>query len=390
MSGMKYSAVGFRCQPRKEYNKAVFEMKKILFTITTLFGGGAERVVSVWASELAELGYPVSLLIYGRSENEYPVSDKVKICTVAKSYAEYKSLNYIERLKRMHRIIKEEKADVTLNFLPRMQIWVMLASIGLKTYSIETVRISPWEVCKNSKMERKLWVHCFKKADAVIVQTPEQATYFSKKIQDKCIVIPNPISKEYEVKFKSVYPQNNTKFLASGRLTDQKNYPMMFKAFSEAHADFPNITLSIYGTGDDAYIEKLKALIIDLNAEDYIRLEGRTSRMADELVCRDAYIMASDYEGMPNALAEAMAAGLVCVSTNCKTGPSDLIDDGGNGFLVDVGDHVQMASKIKTIAGFDQGASEKMGKAAREKIMNFCNETNSRNRLIDLIENGVK
>ena len=96
--------------------------------------------------------------------------------------------------------------------------------------------------------------------------------------------------------------------------------------------------------------------------------------------------MSSDYEGMPNALAEAMATGLVCISTDCRTGPRDLIKDGENGFLVPVGNVEAMTDSIKRVASLDADAIERIGREARLYVTDLCGRENSLNKLIEAIE----
>ena len=96
--------------------------------------------------------------------------------------------------------------------------------------------------------------------------------------------------------------------------------------------------------------------------------------------------MTSDYEGMPNALAEALATGLVCISTNCRTGPRDLIDDGKSGYLVQVGNEEEIVGAIGKATTLTQKEAMEIGKSAREKVLELCGEENSLKKLIDLIE----
>ena len=362
-------------------------MSKVLFAITTLFGGGAERVATVWANKLVNRGYDVTFLIYGRSENEYFVDDRIHIKTVASDYKAYKKMGYFARLKAMRKIIKEVKPEITVNFLPRMQIWMMMAAWGLKIKRVETVRVSPWMICSGSKAERALWKHCFTRADKVIFQTAEQGEFFNDKVRAKSVVISNPISEQYCNNPKTSYSSSNNRFVAAGRITSQKNYPVMIEAFSKALKTNPELTLSIYGTGDEAYIAEMQALISEAGIEDSVKLMGRTTDMLSVLQNADAFLMTSDFEGMPNALAEAMVMGLPCISTNCRTGPKDMIDNGESGFLVNVGDSDDIADAILKVARMNAEESKEMGAKARAKMLDMCGEENSLKKLIDLIEN---
>lgn len=361
-------------------------MKKILVAIGRLAGGGAERVVSVWTNQLVEKGYDVSLLLYGRSENEYPLNEEVQVYTVAKTYKEYQALGYFQRLRRMRKAVKEIKPDVVINFLPRMQIWMMIACFGLKMKRIETVRVSPWEICKSNKIERLLWKKCFSRANAIVIQTQEQAEYFNQKIQKKCVVIPNPIAQQYKDNPKTEYSEQITRFVAAGRITPQKNYPLMIKAFQKVCEKNGDITLSIYGSGDEEYTQKMQSLVDETGLSSRIQLMGRTTDMPSILRSADAFLMTSDFEGMPNALAEAMATGLVCISTNCRTGPRDLIDDEKSGYLVQVGNEEELVKAIEKATTLTQKEAMEIGKSAREKVLELCGEENSLKKLIDLIE----
>ena len=361
-------------------------MKKVLIAITTMFGGGAERVVSVWSDKLVSQGYDVSLLLYGREEGEYPINDNVKVYTVAETYAEYKKLGYFTRLKKMRKLVKEIAPDVIINFLPRMQIWMMMATFGMRVPKIETVRVSPWQVCENSKGELFLWRRCFRKSKAIIVQTQEQAEYFSKKLQKKCVVISNPIDEKYQKSFKTDYSSKIKNFVSAGRITEQKNYPLMIQSFANACETNKDIKLSIYGVGEVDYTKKLQDLINECGVSNNIKLMGRTSKMAEVLKNADAFIMTSDYEGMPNALLEAMATGLVCISTNCRTGPKDMIEHGKSGFLAKVGNVEDVADKIKEVLALDYECATKIGQSARQKIFETCSEEMSLKKLVDIIE----
>ena len=311
-------------------------MKKILIAVTTLFGGGAERVATVWANELLNSGYDVYMLLYGRSEKEYPINKDVKIFTVADDYSAYRKLSYIERLCRMRKIVKEISPDVVISFLQRMQIWMMGATFGHKLRRIETIRVSPWHINISGRLEKILWKLAFHRADAVIFQTAEQAEFFSKSIQRKGVVVSNSLSEQCVKNPKRDYALKVRNFVAAGRITDQKNYPLMIKAFANAVKKYDDLHLSIYGIGYESYMMSIQNQIDNLGMSDNIKLMGRSTELYNILRESDAFIMTSDYEGMPNSLAESMVMGLPCISTNCRTGPKDMIEDGISGFLVDI------------------------------------------------------
>ncbi len=360
-------------------------MKKILFAIANLKGGGAERVVSVWSSQLAEQGYEVAVFTYYTDDNEYAISNKVKRITISKTKDENLSFSYIKRFKLIRRAVKEFAPDTIISFLPRMQIWMMFATIGLKCDMIQTVRISPWHH-RSGKGETFLWKRCFRKADKILLQSNDQKPFFSKKVQKKCFVVPNPLNSLYVENSISAYSSKTVKFIANGRLSGQKNYALMIDAFAKSAQQNHDITLDIFGAENDVTFSELQLRIDNYNLSDRIKLRGWTKDVLKELTMHDAFIMTSNFEGMPNALAEAMAVGLPCISTDCKTGPADLIDDNKNGFLVEVGNKDELSDTISKVASFDAETAKKIGEAARQKILSFCSEENSLKKLIELIE----
>lgn len=359
-------------------------MKKVLFCIQKLTGGGAERVVSVWASQLAEKGYAVSILTHGRVDNEYPVSNKVDVLHVTETHDEYVKLNSVKKLILHRKLVKRINPHVIISFLPSMEVIVMLSTIGLRKKKVETVRVSPWNIGGGSII-KFLWKKCINRSYKTIIQTAEQGEFFSKKVQNKCVVIPNPIAAQYKENISREHPEQITRFIAAGRIDPQKNYPLMIKAFASV-AKERDLTLDIFGAGDENYIKSLQALIDELKMTQKIKLRERTPNLIDEYKNSHAYLMTSDFEGMPNALAEAMATELVCISSDCRTGPKDLIDDNENGFLFETGNQKELEELIEKVACMDRDTAINIGKKAREKVLNFLSEENSLNKLMEIID----
>lgn len=359
-------------------------MKRITFAIGSLFGGGAERVVSIWASALAEKGYDVSIILYSRLENEYPISEKIKVYPIAESQIACNNMSVLKRIGIIRKIVKTIKPDVMINFLMKIQVYVRIATIGLKVPRIETIRISPWEAeILRTKLGR-IWLNCFETSTAVILQSQDQKPFFSHKVQKKSVVIPNPINPKYLENSKISYNPLGHRIVAAGRLSEQKNYKMMIDAVKLVSEEYENVVLEIYGIGE--LQEKLDLYIKSIGMENNVKLMGRSNELYNVYKDVDLYLMSSNFEGMPNALAEAMAIGLPCISTDCKTGPRDLIDDEENGFLVPCNDVGMLAKRIKDVFEMSEQDKRNMGEAARNKVADFCGEDSSLSKLIELIE----
>ena len=362
----------------------------MLLSITTLHGGGAERVVGIWAGELAERGYDVTVMLAGHVDNEYPLNSIVKVRTVADRYSEYQQLSVVDKYRGKRKILKEEKPDFLISFLSQNRIWTYLTAWGLDCKRIETIRNSPWHTDIPIKgIASKITCRSFEKCYKLLLQSSDQGKFFSDDIQKKTVVIPNPISEIYETSYKKAFQDNVTTLIAAGRLTEQKNYPMMIDAFALAIGQMQTANkpiLKIFGAEDSSdYAKKLRAFIQEKGMEEQILLMGRSSHIEEEYANADVFLMSSDYEGMPNALAEAMASRLVCISTDCQTGPRDLIDHGQNGYLVPVGDVRAMAEAIQKACSMSKQQRMDIGDLARAKIMTYCSKENSIEKLCDLL-----
>lgn len=359
--------------------------KKICIAIHGLAYAGAERVAATWASYLAKQGHDVFVLVYGCSEDTYEMHPSVRMVPIAATRDAYFQMSKPKQLLHIRKIIRQERPDTLISFLPKMQITMMLATLGMRLRRIETVRNNPW-VDKDVKKKRFLWNWCFRRSDAIIVQTKEQSLYFSERLQKKSVVISNPVADDFIDRQKVYGDEGIRKFVAVARINPQKNYPMMVRAFAKIAEKDPACTLDIYGTGAPEEVQKVQALIGELGMNKNIHLCGWRRDISELLSTYDAFLMSSDYEGMPNALAEAMACGLVCLSTDCKTGPKDMIDSGLNGYLAKTGDEQSFTEGIQKILQMDPQQCAAMATAAKEKILEMCSEENTLLRLKQLIE----
>lgn len=362
--------------------------KKICIAIHGLAYAGAERVAASWANYLAEQGHDVFVMVYAHSDDAYHLGEKVRVVPVADTREDYFQMPKAKKLLRIRSIIRREQPEILISFLPNMQITMMLATLGMRLKRIETVRNNPW-VDKDIGRKRFLWNACFRRSNSIILQTKEQSLYFPPKLQHKCVVISNPVSEDFAARQKVYSSEEICKFVAVGRINKQKNYPLMVQAFAKIAQENSACTLDIYGAGSTEAVQQLQALIHRLGMDANIRLCGWRRDICEMLTAYDAFLMSSDYEGMPNALAEAMASGLVCLSTDCKTGPKDMIDSGINGFLAATGDIGSFAQGIQAITQMDMQQCIAMGTAAREKILAMCSEKNTLERLTQLIETEV-
>ena len=152
----------------------------------------------------------------------------------------------------------------------------------------------------------------------------------------------------------------------AGRLEPQKNYSMALRAVQKVKKVYPDIQLDIFGKGKAA--DRIQEEINQLDLSENVVLHGWSDNTIREFQSRDLYMLTSNSEGMPNSLMEAMAVGLPCISTDCETGPSDLITDGIDGYLVPINDSDMLANRLLKLIEMNYEERIAMGNKAHEKM----------------------
>lgn len=347
------------------------KIKRLLFVSPSLTYGGAERVVSILTSELANEGYEVSLILYDKMDKEYPVSSDVSV-----EYLPHRNKNELSilykyrKLMYLRGLIKRINPDIIIPFLPYPVEHCYYATLGMGIPMVVTVRNNPAVEPSTEKM-RKRRNKIARKSAGVFLQNMEQMDYFSNDIKKKCFVIPNPMTKEvlgYECKQKRYI----TNFICVGSFKEQKNHALLISAFEKAAKIKDDIRLDLVGSGK--LESQIARLIRDKGLQDKIHMLGNTSKVTQELVSHDCFVLSSDFEGMPNALMEAMSVGLPCISTKCPTGPNELIGDDERGILVKVGDVDSLSKAMIEVCNNSDTAYRKGALARKYMVEKFSPE----------------
>lgn len=308
-------------------------MKRHIFFIGTLCNGGAERVVSILAGHMAKQGMDVEILTYYDMPVSYELDERVKLTAVETMTG---STNKVKNLLAIRKYFKKY-GNVVISFLAPFNIMAIAANFGNGVPMIVADRNDPTKVPSNFVVRKVRDVlYCF--ADGVVVQTQKNKAYFSRIVQKKSKVIYNPIDlKEYaQIALKS---EKEKKIVTAGRLMPQKNQKMMIRAFAAVHAKYPEYQLVIYGEGPSR--QELEDLVEELGLKKSILLPGNVSDIHEHIKNAEMFVLSSDYEGMPNALIEAMCLGLASISTKVS-GATDLIQDHENGILTDLDNQEQL------------------------------------------------
>lgn len=346
----------------------VQKSKKYMFIVPSFSSGGAERAVVNLSSQLANDGENVTVLIYFTMPNEYSISSKVNVINLSGGdESEYNKIAYWKKIVRLRKIVKAVQPDYILPFLPQVTIHVALACFDMHNRIIHTLRNNPRFTPRN-KVKRFICNALICTSWKTIVQNERQREFFPSVFQRKMYVLFNPVSKEL-LSAKKIEHSNVKTIIGVGRLEKQKNFEMLIRAVGKVVLEYPDIQLKIYGEGAER--NNLRALIDQLSLQNYVHLMGRSSDMLTVYQDADLYVLSSDFEGMPNTLIEAMAVGLPCIATNCETGPSDLIRDGENGRLIQVGDEAQLINTICSMINSPENAMI-LGRNAKLTISEKC------------------
>lgn len=367
--------------------------------LTTI--GGADRVITDKSNYLADkYGYEVYIVTAHQNGYKpfFKLSDKVKHIDLDVNFNEQYAHGFLMRgciylkllrlyKKRLSKLLKELKADFVLTTISRDIDF--LHSIKDGSFKIAEAHVSK-KYLRNLHLlqERSLpyrivgyfWTKRLERAarkfDAFVVLTNNDAAHW-KNIR-KCTVIPNSIP---------FYPEEtstctNKKVISVGRYYAQKGYDMLVEAWALLAKKFPDWTLSIYGDGE--LIDELGALIKNKGLTNNVFLEKPVTNIVDKYLESSIYVMSSRFEGFGMVLIEAMACGLPVVSFDCPDGPSDIISDGEDGFLVANGNIQELAEKLSILMEKEDRRIE-MGQKARVNVQRY-NQNVVMQKWVDLFE----
>lgn len=340
------------------------KMNRVLCHINNLCRGGAERVMSVLIDSMVNDGIEVILVTLDTAADEYTIPQQVKRIELDKQCSSNKYLKSADRIVKLRKIVKEYKPDLVLSFCSKENYRSSLALTGSKTPLLISVRSNPAEhYKKNSFMTR----YMSRKAAGCVFQSKMAEEYFNECLRKKSRIITNPIDRSYLNKTAELSNRggNELRVVTASRLSAEKNQGLLAEAFSRIADKYPEAVLLLYGKDNcDGTSDYVKSIAKDNGLEDRIRLMGAYNNVADELLKADVFVLPSNFEGMPNALIEAMSIGLPAIATDCPCGgPASLIESGENGILVPTGDAEAMAEAIDKLLS-DKQLRMDMGKRA--------------------------
>jgi glycosyltransferase involved in cell wall biosynthesis len=361
---------------------------KVLFFISSLVGGGAERVMVDILHHIDKNKIEPSLvLLYPYDDSPYKqyLPKDIKITIVKR-----KSDSFVDKMKQFAAFIQtvfREKPHIILSMLTHNNIMAILSAMLFKIKVVVCEHITLGEMIKTKEGKKILWFPVaplvkiiYRYSDKVIAVSEgikadliEEFHIPAHKIQ----TIHNPIDLRRINELSSMPPENPffkdriPIVIAIGRLVRQKGFDTLIKAFSLVIPKM-NAQLIIIGEGPER--ESMEEMVKDLGLIDKVFFAGFQSNPYKFLSRADVFVLSSNYEGLPMVILEAMACGIIVISTDCRSGPREILQDGKFGFLVPVGDEQALSKGIVRLLK-DRPLREKLSRLVRERAKDFSIDT---------------
>lgn len=317
---------------------------KILFTISSLRSGGAERVLSTLANSLSDK-HTVVIVKSDNKDPFYEIDENITIDSLdlykSSKNVIKKALHNLTVLSSIRNSIKEHNPDIVISFMTRTNIYVLLSTMFLNKKIIISERTN-YDAIKS-----KLWkflrdsIYPLSNGMVVLSQYDYDKYHF---VKNKKIIF-NPLFVD------NTKTENRAKekvILAVGSLFEGKAFDILIESLSKIDKQLLS-EWKVYIIGEGDKKEELENLIKSLNLDQTVILLGLKKNIEEYYKEASIFVSTSRIEGFPNALSEALSFGCASVATDCITGPSELVDNEKNGFLVKVDDVDMISKKLKLL-----------------------------------------
>jgi GalNAc-alpha-(1->4)-GalNAc-alpha-(1->3)-diNAcBac-PP-undecaprenol alpha-1,4-N-acetyl-D-galactosaminyltransferase len=338
--------------------------RQVVLVIGSLQAGGAERQLSDMANYWSETGRGVTLATWSGSQTRdfYPLASGIRRVWLDNSgphRASFATLcTTLRGWIRLRRLIRQTRPIVVLSFIDVSNIYTILSAFGLGVRIVVSERTDPrvnYGLASVWILMRKL---VYRFADGVVAQTEGVASWINATFRTRAIAIPNSLRVLPNVAIK-----REPIILSVGRLSREKGFDVVLKAFALIREEFPAWCLIIIGSGPEK--GSLLELRDELGLQHCVRFMGEVRDVEAWMARAGIFAHASRREGFPNALLEAMGMGAAVICTDCLSGPGEIIQDSINGRLVPVDDIDAFAAAMKDLLG-SQKLREQLGERAQE------------------------
>lgn len=355
---------------------------KILFAITRLAYSGAPKMMSWVANQMSNKGHEVHFVTLFSGDKAQMLNDDITLHRLdvkqSGSRLVRNTLGMMKTIRKLHKKVKEVKPDIMVSFLDSVgYVYLPIGRFFTKCRFIVSERVDPYQY---KGLISKVRFFLMKNAHGSVFQTDGAREYFKKykKIYNNSTVIPNPVVENDNVleiqKRCPAYEDREKKIVTVGRLSlTQKRQDVLLEAFRIFVQQHPGYKLFMYGDGTDK--NKIQSMIDNMGLTDIAVLAGKTNRVFEEIYDAKAFVLSSDFEGIPNALIESMSIGVPSVSTDCSPGGAALlIKDGENGYIVPRADAAALAEKLSIVVD-NKEVSERFSKNSIHISEEFSEDT---------------
>ena len=202
----------------------------------------------------------------------------------------------------------------------------------------------------NKKIKKNLYKKIYGMADKIIVNSEEFKKELKLKFNLNSECIYNPLNKKEIIKKSkkkvniSFFKKNDFKIISVARFTNQKDHFCLIRSINLLKEKYKNIKVLLIGYGEER--NKIENLINKLKLNKFFKIINFRKNPYPYIKKSDLFILSSNFEGLPNVLLEAIALNKFVISSDCPTGPSEILDDGKGGLLFKVGEHEELSKKI--------------------------------------------
>jgi len=356
---------------------------KILFVIAALQQGGAERVAATLSNQWCADGHDVHILTFEAAGTalHYPLTSgitlhQLNLLQPSRSLPHAVAKN-VDRVRRLNAAFRRTGPDVIVSFMTETNVLALLAARFTGIPVVVSERVHPGRhlmyltpsVQRRFRLSRKC---TYRFASALVVQTEEIADWFKATHGLDSLVIPNPVDLSHfdpdATPARRTGTPDRKKMTALGRLDPQKGFDLLIDAFARIAGRHPDWDLAIYGAGEGR--DKLVHQAAANGLSDRVFVPGPTKDVASKLAETDLFVHPARYEGFPNAVVEALAAGCCVVATDCPGGTREILANGKYGMLVPNEDLEALAAALDEMLS-NEFRRDELRRTARDAVAKF-------------------
>lgn len=315
------------------------EKDKLIFIVNTTAGGGAGKIVR-FAAEACSDGNDVTIIELYEEGKDIDIDGYhlVRLGCVKRNITWR-----IDLIQRLRRYIKLQSPIIVCAFISDIAVISRIATLGLPLTFVSAERGDPYT--QSAKWDRLVkWA--YNSSDYCIFQLEKARDYYGSTVAAKSYVINNPCIPPDDV--EPYYGEREKTVVSVGRFAPEKGYDILIKAFCNVVNKHPEYKLILYGDGPCK--NDLQGLVEILGLKSFVSFPGYI-RNSEAVIRREGiFVLPSRFEGIPNALIEALSIGIPTISTDCTPGGPDLLTNHGErGMLVPVGDVQSLENAINEL-----------------------------------------